>query len=148
MTGMFELFTDSDASYRFQLTAPDGTVMALSRPFPDKQAAVAGISAVREYAGMGHVTEIAAPADDAVRQSVPERIPSRAGATTSTHKAGAHAGSTGDGASGAPARPPRIRIPSAARVLGARAIARNQQVIVRWRQTLGPRPAPSALGQC
>jgi uncharacterized protein YegP (UPF0339 family) len=148
MTGMFELFTDSDATYRFQLTAPDGTVMALSRPFPDKTAAVAGIAAVREYAGLGHVTEIAAPTDGAGRPSVPHRVSSRAAATTSSHKAPVLAASPRDGAAGAPARPARIRIPSAARVLGARAIARNQQVIVRWRQTLGPRTAPSALGPC
>lgn len=35
--------------------------MALSKPFPDKRAAVAGIAAVREYAGMGFVTEVSAP---------------------------------------------------------------------------------------
>ena len=29
MTGMFELFTDSDASYRFRLTGPDGAAAAL-----------------------------------------------------------------------------------------------------------------------
>ena len=64
MAGMFELFIDADASFRFQLTAPDGTVMAVSRAFPNKAAAVAGIAAVREYAGMGHVRELAeAPAD-------------------------------------------------------------------------------------
>lgn len=63
MAGMFELFIDADASFRFQLTAPDGTVMAVSRAFPSKAAAVAGIAAVREYAGMGHVRELAeAPA--------------------------------------------------------------------------------------
>jgi uncharacterized protein YegP (UPF0339 family) len=64
MAGMFELFIDAEASFRFQLTAPDGTVMAVSRPFPSKAAAVEGIAAVREYAGMGHVKELAAaPAD-------------------------------------------------------------------------------------
>ena len=64
MAGMFELFIDADASFRFQLTAPDGTVMAVSRAFPTQAAAVAGIAAVREYAGMGHVRELAeAPAD-------------------------------------------------------------------------------------
>lgn len=64
MAGMFELFIDADASFRFQLTAPDGTVMAVSRAFPNRAAAVAGIAAVREYAGMGHVRELAeAPAD-------------------------------------------------------------------------------------
>ena len=61
MAGMFELFIDAEASFRFQLTAPDGTVMAVSRPFPSKAAAVEGIAAVREYAGMGHVKELAAP---------------------------------------------------------------------------------------
>jgi uncharacterized protein YegP (UPF0339 family) len=60
MAGMFELFIDADASFRFQLTAPDGTVMAVSRAFPDKAAAVEGIAAVREYAGMGHVRELSA----------------------------------------------------------------------------------------
>lgn len=60
MAGMFELFIDAEASFRFQLTAPDGTVMAVSRPFPSKAAAVEGIAAVREYAGMGHVKELAA----------------------------------------------------------------------------------------
>ena len=64
MAGMFELFIDAEATFRFQLTAPDGTVMAVSRPFPSKAAAVEGIAAVREYAGMGHVRELAtAPAD-------------------------------------------------------------------------------------
>jgi len=64
MAGMFELFIDADSSFRFQLTAPDGTVMAVSRSFPSKAAAVEGIAAVREYAGMGHVRELAeAPAE-------------------------------------------------------------------------------------
>ncbi|MCU1532414.1 MAG: hypothetical protein JWO49_1985 [Arthrobacter sp.] len=61
MAGMFELFIDEAACFRFRLTAPDGTVMALSRPFPDKAAAVTGIAAVREYAGTGFVTELAEP---------------------------------------------------------------------------------------
>jgi uncharacterized protein YegP (UPF0339 family) len=47
MAGMFELFVDAEDSFRFQLTAPDGTVMAVSRPFPSKAAAVEGIAAVR-----------------------------------------------------------------------------------------------------
>ena len=64
MAGMFELFIDADASFRFQLTAPDGTVMAVSRAFPNKAAAVEGIAAVREYAGMGHVRELADSAAD------------------------------------------------------------------------------------
>lgn len=79
MTGMFELFTDSDASYRFRLTAPDGTVMALSRPFPDKQAAVAGIAAVREYAGMGLVTDISETQNQAIAQSAAAEVPLESG---------------------------------------------------------------------
>lgn len=58
MAGMFELFLDDDAKFRFQLTAPDGTVMAVSRAFSNKEEAVEGITAVREYAGMGHVRDI------------------------------------------------------------------------------------------
>lgn len=58
MAGMFEIFLDADASFRFQLTAPDGSVLAVSRAFPDRDAAIKGIAAAREYAGMGHVREL------------------------------------------------------------------------------------------
>ena len=58
MVGMFELFNDEDAGFRFRITAPDGTVVAVSRSFPDKPSAVAGIRDVREYAGMGHITDL------------------------------------------------------------------------------------------
>ncbi|MBO1267323.1 YegP family protein [Arthrobacter cavernae] len=58
MAGMFELFVDAEAYFRFRLTAPDGTVMAVSKAFDDKPAAVAGITAVREYAGMGLITDL------------------------------------------------------------------------------------------
>lgn len=58
MAGMFELFVDEDTCFRFRLTAPDGTVMAVSKAFEDKRAAVAGITAVREYAGMGLITDL------------------------------------------------------------------------------------------
>jgi hypothetical protein len=54
---MFELFMDSQSTFRFRLTAPDGTVMAVSKPFDTKSDAVAGIAAVREYAGMGLITD-------------------------------------------------------------------------------------------
>jgi len=57
MAGMFELFMDSQSAFRFRLTAPDGTVMAVSKPFDTKTDAVAGIAAVREYAGMGLITD-------------------------------------------------------------------------------------------
>ena len=42
----------------FRLKAPDGTVLAVSQSFPDKPAAVAGISAVHEHAGMGLITDL------------------------------------------------------------------------------------------
>ena len=58
MAGMFELFVDAESCFRFRLTAPDGTVMAVSKAFDDKSAAVAGIAAVREYAGMGLITDL------------------------------------------------------------------------------------------
>jgi uncharacterized protein YegP (UPF0339 family) len=48
MAGIFELFMDSQSAFRFRLTAPDGTVMAVSKPFDTKSDAVAGIAAVRE----------------------------------------------------------------------------------------------------
>ena len=61
MAGMFELFVDAESSFRFRLTAPDGTVMAVSKAFDTKTAAVAGIADVREYAGMGHITDLCPP---------------------------------------------------------------------------------------
>lgn len=60
MAGLFELFVDAQSQVRFRLTAPDGTVMAVSKAFDDKAAAVAGIAAVREYAGMGHIADLCA----------------------------------------------------------------------------------------
>ncbi|GAP54862.1 UPF0339 protein TDE_0826, partial [Arthrobacter sp. Hiyo6] len=58
MAGNFELFVDADSCFRFRLTAPDGAVMAVSTAFSDKAAAVAGIAAVREYAGMGLIIDL------------------------------------------------------------------------------------------
>jgi uncharacterized protein YegP (UPF0339 family) len=66
MAGLYELFVDAQSHVRFRLTAPDGTVMAVSKAFDNKPAAVAGIAAVREYAGMGHITDLC-PA----RRSIP-----------------------------------------------------------------------------
>ncbi|HEY9355082.1 MAG TPA: DUF1508 domain-containing protein [Arthrobacter sp.] len=68
MAGMFELFVDVESSFRFRLTAPDGTVMAISKAFDTKAAAVAGIADVREYAGMGHITDLCPP----VRKAPPQ----------------------------------------------------------------------------
>ncbi|QNE16518.1 DUF1508 domain-containing protein [Pseudarthrobacter sp. NBSH8] len=57
MAGMFVLFVDAESNFRFRVTAPDGTVMAVSKAFDGKAAAVAGIAAVREYAGMGLIAD-------------------------------------------------------------------------------------------
>ena len=62
MAGKFELFVDAESKFRFRLKAPDGTVMAVSSPFPDKSAAVAGIAAVRECAGMGLISDLCSEA--------------------------------------------------------------------------------------
>jgi uncharacterized protein YegP (UPF0339 family) len=62
MAGKFELFLDRESNFRFRLKAPDGTVMAESAPFSDKPAAVAGIEAVRECAGMGLITDLCSEA--------------------------------------------------------------------------------------
>jgi uncharacterized protein YegP (UPF0339 family) len=58
MAGKFEMFLDRESNFRFRLKAPDGTVMAESAAFSDKPAAVAGIAAVRECAGMGLITDL------------------------------------------------------------------------------------------
>lgn len=142
MRGMFELFTGHDASYRFQLTAPDGTVMAVSRPFPDKRSAIAGIAAVREYAGMGLVTEL--PAGAALRQASAVQVLARSGAASRT----AQDGAADDGASEAAVRRPRFRIPSAAYFLGRRAAARNPRAILRWRQIPKTGTTPAQLSPC
>ncbi|MCA4134070.1 DUF1508 domain-containing protein [Arthrobacter sp. M4] len=81
MAGTFELFVDVDASFRFRLKAPDGTVVALSMAFPDKAAAVAGISAVREYAGMGLITDLC-PKATAVQPAAPLPAPRQLPART------------------------------------------------------------------
>jgi len=72
MTGKFELFVDAESKFRFRLKAPDGTVMAVSAAFSDKSAAVAGIAAVRECAGMGLISDLCSAA------SPQERFPEAA----------------------------------------------------------------------
>ncbi len=57
MAGQFEIFTDAESNVRFRLLGADGTVLATSRAFDDKQSAADGIMAVRECAGTGLVTE-------------------------------------------------------------------------------------------
>lgn len=80
MAGRFEAFVDQDAFFRFRLLAADGAVMAVSGPFEDKAALVAGIAAVRECAGTGLVTDLC-PAGAAVRPA-PAPAPAVAPAPT------------------------------------------------------------------
>lgn len=58
MAGQFEIFVDAESNVRFRLVADDGTVLVTSRPFEDKQAAADGVTAVRECAGTGLITEV------------------------------------------------------------------------------------------
>lgn len=76
MAGKFEAFMDSDSTFRFRLLAPDGAVVALSGPYPDKAALAAGIAAVRECAGTGLVTDLC-PAG-AAKPQVPAKAPAAA----------------------------------------------------------------------
>lgn len=57
MAGHFELFTDQQFQIRFQLLAPDGSVLAISGPFGDKRAAAAAITELRECAGTGPIKD-------------------------------------------------------------------------------------------
>ncbi|MET3175768.1 UNVERIFIED_ORG: uncharacterized protein YegP (UPF0339 family) [Arthrobacter sp. UYCu721] len=77
MAGMFVLFVDAESSFRFRLTAPDGTVMAVSKAFDCKAAAVAGIAAMREYAGMGLITDTSETASPAAPPGAHEASPAQ-----------------------------------------------------------------------
>ena len=74
MAGKFELFVDARERYRFRLKAADGTVMAVSKDFETKRAAVVGIREVRACAGMGLITDLC-PSRPAVSGRAPEISP-------------------------------------------------------------------------
>ena len=57
MAGQFEIFTDAEANVRFRLLGADGTILAISKAFEDKQSAADGIMEVRECAGTGLIKE-------------------------------------------------------------------------------------------
>lgn len=57
MAGVFEIAAAGDESYFFKLTAPDGTVVAVSPLFNTIKGAAAGITAVRENAATGLVVD-------------------------------------------------------------------------------------------
>ncbi|MDQ0755207.1 uncharacterized protein YegP (UPF0339 family) [Arthrobacter sp. B3I4] len=50
VAGIFEIAASGDASYFFRMTAPDGTVVAVSPPYTTVVGAAAGITAVRDAA--------------------------------------------------------------------------------------------------
>ncbi|RAX46310.1 hypothetical protein DQ354_05085 [Arthrobacter sp. AQ5-06] len=77
MAGKFEVFLDSDSHFRFRLTAPDGTVMAVSGAFADKTAVAAGIAAVRECAGTGLVTDLCSAAEVASAAPIAVVVPAQ-----------------------------------------------------------------------
>ncbi|KIS29210.1 hypothetical protein TV39_00110 [Arthrobacter sp. SPG23] len=58
MAGKFEVFVDAELQYRFRLTTPEGTELAVSGAYRDKPSAVAAIDAVRECAGMGLISDL------------------------------------------------------------------------------------------
>lgn len=57
MAGIFEIAEASGKKYFFKLTAPDGTVVAVSPLFNTIKGAAAGINAVRENAATGLIVD-------------------------------------------------------------------------------------------
>lgn len=77
MAGIFEIAEAGEKAYFFKLTAPDGTVVAVSPLFSSIKGAAAGITAVRENAATGlivdksHSKRRQAPGDHAGRSARP-----------------------------------------------------------------------------
>ena len=61
LAGIFEIAEAGEKAYFFKLTAPDGTVVAVSPLFNTIKAAAAGITAVRENAATGLVVDKSRP---------------------------------------------------------------------------------------
>ncbi|WP_459317403.1 YegP family protein [Arthrobacter sp. RHLT1-20] len=57
MAGIFEITEAGEKSYFFKLTAPEGTVVAVSPLFNTIKGAAAGITAVRENAATGLIVD-------------------------------------------------------------------------------------------
>ncbi|SEI39314.1 hypothetical protein SAMN04487917_10135 [Arthrobacter sp. yr096] len=57
MAGRFEILKDNEETYRFRLTAADGTVVAESPAFAHLEGVIAGINAVRENAATGLIVD-------------------------------------------------------------------------------------------
>ncbi len=57
MAGYFKLVDAHDEGFRVKLTAPDGTLVAVSAFYASKEEAIAGIELIREIAGTGPVVD-------------------------------------------------------------------------------------------
>lgn len=57
MAGYFKLVDAHDDGFRVKLTAPDGTLVAVSTFYATKEEAIAGIELIREIAGTGPVMD-------------------------------------------------------------------------------------------
>ncbi|MHA7280627.1 YegP family protein [Arthrobacter sp. MDT2-2] len=57
MAGYFKLVDAHDDGFRVKLTAPDGTLVAVSTYYASKEEAIAGIELIREIAGTGPVVD-------------------------------------------------------------------------------------------
>ncbi|WP_181036358.1 DUF1508 domain-containing protein [Arthrobacter sp. B1805] len=66
MAGYFKLVDAHDDGFRVKLTAPDGTLVAVSTFYASKEEAIAGIELIREIAGTG-------PIVDHSRQEAPDQ---------------------------------------------------------------------------
>jgi uncharacterized protein len=75
LAGTFEIAEAGENSYFFKLTAPDGTVVAVSPLFNTIKAAAAGINAVRENAATGLVVDKSRPRKTPAGGREPARRP-------------------------------------------------------------------------
>lgn len=57
MAGTFEILKSENESLHFRLTAADGSLVAVSPPFKNLSAVIAGITAVRENAATGIIVD-------------------------------------------------------------------------------------------
>ncbi|AMB41547.1 DUF1508 domain-containing protein [Arthrobacter sp. TES] len=65
MAGRFVIVRDNDGTYRFRLTAADGTVVAESPAYKHLKGVVEGIHAVRENAATGLIVDRSSTAREA-----------------------------------------------------------------------------------
>jgi len=76
---------------RFRMIGPDGTVLAVSRSFPDTRAAAAGIAAMRECAGTGLISKLGPGVRETVKAPAPGNGPAPAGDAQRAHRKGLYA---------------------------------------------------------